>query len=98
MNEDFNDSIYHDEEFKSWYQKLKNKNPNREIMKRNNPVVIPRNYKVEEALEAAHHNNLDPLYQLLQVLEKPYEHNPTCTDYQKPSPLSSVPYKTFCGT
>lgn len=98
MNEDFNDSIYHNEEFKSWYQKLKNKNPNREIMKRNNPVVIPRNYKVEEALEAAHHNNLDPLYQLLQVLEKPYEHNPTCTDYQKPSPISSVPYKTFCGT
>mgnify|MGYP000226944571 CR=1 FL=1 len=39
----------------------------------NNPTVIPRNHKVEEALEAANNDDLNPLENLLRILEKPYE-------------------------
>ena len=37
-----------------------------------NPLVIPRNHKVEEALEAANNDDLNPMKNLLKVLEKPY--------------------------
>ena len=38
-----------------------------------NPIVIPRNHKVEEALTAANNGNLEVMNKLLTVLEKPYE-------------------------
>jgi uncharacterized protein YdiU (UPF0061 family) len=41
-------------------------------MKNNNPIVIPRNHKVEEALLAANENNLDNFNNLLSVLKIPY--------------------------
>ena len=67
-------------------------------MKKYNPVFIPRNHKVEDALQHAHDNNLEPLHKLLQVLEKPYEENSNQSEYQMPGPKSDVPYQTFCGT
>ena len=42
-------------------------------MRSNNPLVIPRNHKVEEVLEAANNDDLNPLKNLLKILEKPYE-------------------------
>ncbi len=43
-----------------------------ELMKKNNPLVIPRNHKVEEALEAAEKNDLKPFTKLVEILKKPY--------------------------
>ena len=64
----------------------------------NNPLVIPRNHKVEEALEAANSGNLDPTKKLIKILEKPYEDKKEIIKYQSPAPLSDKIYKTFCGT
>lgn len=70
----------------------------RERMHSNNPAVIPRNHRVEEALEAAvHHDDLTVTQRLLDVLTQPYA-EPTDSDYRLPPPPSSEPYKTFCGT
>ena len=98
MNENLNSPIYKNEEFQAWYTKFIKKNPDKNIMKQYNPVLIPRNHKVEEALEAAHQNNLDPLHQLLEVLERPYEENSKVSEYQTPAPTTETPYQTFCGT
>ena len=98
MNENLNSPIYKNEEFQAWYTKFIKKNPDKNIMKQYNPVLIPRNHKVEEALEAAHQNNLDPLHQLLEVLEHPYEENSKASEYQKPAPVTETLYQTFCGT
>jgi uncharacterized protein YdiU (UPF0061 family) len=98
MNENLDGSIYQNEEFQTWYTKFIKKNPDKNIMKQYNPVLIPRNHKVEEALEAAHQNNLDPLHQLLEVLEQPYEENSKVSEYQTPAPTTETPYQTFCGT
>ena len=68
-----------------------------ELMKNNNPLVIPRNHKVEEALEAAEKNDLKPLTQLIEILKDPYTHKNDLLDYQIPS-NSVEKYKTFCGT
>ncbi len=98
MNENLDSSIYQNEEFQAWYTKFIKKNPDKNIMKQYNPVLIPRNHKVEEALEAAHQNNLDPLHKLLKVLEQPYEENSKVSEYQTPAPTTETPYQTFCGT
>ena len=52
------------------------------IMKINNPVVIPRNHKVEEALEAAEKNDLKPLTQLIEILKDPYTQKDNIFDYR----------------
>ena len=67
-------------------------------MKKNNPLIIPRNHKVEEALEAANNDDLNPMKNLLKVLEKPYENQSKTNNYQSPAPPSEKKYQTFCGT
>ena len=67
-------------------------------MKSVNPLVIPRNHKVEEVLKSANNNDLSPLKKLIKVLEKPYEKTKENIDYQSPAPVSDKKYKTFCGT
>ena len=44
-----------------------------ELMKKSNPVVIPRNHKVEEALAAAEEGNFEVVINLLSILKKPYD-------------------------
>jgi uncharacterized protein YdiU (UPF0061 family) len=69
------------------------------LMRRNNPVVIPRNHKVEEALEAACSNgDYQPLHRLLAALANPFEDGLAKEGYREPSPNGSAGYQTFCGT
>ena len=67
-------------------------------MDRVNPVYIPRNHLVEEALAAATDGDLEPFRRLLAVLARPYDERPGLEVYAAPAPVSSVPYRTFCGT
>ena len=67
-------------------------------MQSSNPLVIPRNHKVEKALEAANNDDLNPMKNLLKVLEKPYENQEGISEYQSPAPPSEEKYQTFCGT
>ena len=86
---------------KRWKERLSKNNvsPNKylELMKNNNPLVIPRNHKVEEALEASEKNDLKPLNQLIEILKDPYTQKNDIIDYQIPS-NSGEKYQTFCGT
>jgi uncharacterized protein YdiU (UPF0061 family) len=68
------------------------------LMRSSNPLVIPRNHKVEEALDAANNNNLVPLHNLLKVLKKPYERPYKKEEYHITPPQNGKEYKTFCGT
>jgi uncharacterized protein YdiU (UPF0061 family) len=63
-----------------------------------NPVYIPRNHKVEEALSAASDGALGPLQRLLDVLAQPFDERPGLEPYAAPAPPSFGPYRTFCGT
>jgi uncharacterized protein YdiU (UPF0061 family) len=69
-----------------------------DAMDRVNPVYIPRNHKVEQALAAATAGDLVPLHRLLEVLADPFVERPERAEYAAPAPPSSVPYRTFCGT
>lgn len=64
-----------------------------------NPIYIPRNHKVEEALAAAvEDNDLLAFNKLLDIVKHPFIEKEGQEDYATPAPLTSVPYRTFCGT
>jgi uncharacterized protein YdiU (UPF0061 family) len=65
-----------------------------------NPVYIPRNHKVEEALDAAVElGNYEPFEQLLAVLQRPFEEKKEHAAYAEPATAQqSAGYRTFCGT
>ena len=107
MNEKFYDNeIYKDANFLIWKEKwedrLKLNNNSQEkylkLMHSVNPIIIPRNHKVEEALTAANNGDLKVMNKLLTVLKKPYENQNSIIDFQSPAPSSDKAYQTFCGT
>ena len=107
MNEKVeNDKIFNDESFQIWQKRwkdrlmLNNNTPEKylKLMRSVNPLVIPRNYKVEEALEAANNNNPTLVKKLIKILESPYENHKEITNYQSCGPLGEKKYQTFCGT
>lgn len=99
-------SLYDNKDFIDWYlawkYRLKRQDISEEavtrLMRENNPAVIPRNHKVEEALSAAEKGDLSIMNRLLRVLSIPYAHTPQQVDYAAPPEPTSCPYKTFCGT
>ena len=99
------DKFFDDNDFISWKKRWKerlSKNNNiprnsLELMKKYNPLVIPRNHKVEEALEAAEKNNLKPITKLIEILKNPFIQKADILDYQIPSKTDKK-YQTFCGT
>jgi uncharacterized protein YdiU (UPF0061 family) len=96
--------IYKDKNFINWFKNWEkrilingsSKENSLELMKKNNPIVIPRNHKVEEALKAANNDNLKPMNDLLSILNKPYSAQSNIESFQSPS--NDQNYQTFCGT
>jgi uncharacterized protein YdiU (UPF0061 family) len=100
------DPIYQNQEYLNWTAKWKKrleknntgKEKYLELMRSVNPIFIPRNHKVEEALKDASENKLETLNQLLEVIKSPYKDNGMLKDYQQPMSNENGNYKTFCGT
>ena len=100
------DKIYKKNDFINWKNRwikrsmLNNsaKEKQSKIMEENNPTVIPRNHKVEEALAEAEKGNLDKIKKLLTIFKNPYDNQNNIKEYQVPAPSSNKKYQTFCGT
>ena len=99
-----NNSLYSDKDFINWSNEWQNrisindnsKEKSLELMKETNPVIIPRNHKVEEALKAANEDNLEVMNKMLSKFDNPYDEQKDIEDYQLPSLDDN--YQTFCGT
>jgi serine/tyrosine/threonine adenylyltransferase len=63
-----------------------------------NPVYVPRNHLVEEALAAATAGDLAPVEHLVSVLTRPFEERPGLARFARPDPAGAAGYRTFCGT
>lgn len=102
-----NTVLYKTEEFTKWYElwkaRLERQQESQllsnELMRQSNPAIIPRNHRVEEALEAAVNNDdFSVMERLLDALSKPYADTRCQSEYTKLPPKSNYPYRTFCGT
>ncbi|BFH14296.1 YdiU family protein [Paenibacillus melissococcoides] len=70
-----------------------------QLMRDSNPAIIPRNHRVEEALEAAvEQGDYSVMERLLAVLANPYAYSPEQAEYAALPEPSACPYRTFCGT
>ncbi|MBO9129149.1 protein adenylyltransferase SelO [Bacillus sp. 165] len=99
--------LFRTSEFVNWHEQWQErlgrqqetKASSHQLMRKHNPAVIPRNHRVEAALEAAvNQEDYSVMEQLLQVLSDPYAHSPEQNDYCTLPALSNHPYQTFCGT
>ena len=104
LNIEFDDIIFKIDEFKIWrriwenrIESSDNSSENYKLMQSQNPVVIPRNYLVEIALENSISGNLEKMYSLLDLLSKSYKYSSEVT-LQTPPMGFDESYKTFCGT
>src|SRR5690606_37166750 len=67
-------------------------------MRAHSPAVIPRNHRVEEALDAAQRGDLAPFERLLAVLSDPYGPTDPGPEFTQPAGESFAGYQTSCGT
>ncbi len=100
-------SLFDAEDFSKWHEKWQervsrqevSKDSIQEVMRKSNPSVIPRNHRVEEALEAAvEHEEYSVMEKLLDVLADPYAYSPEQDEYTTLPAPSGRPYRTYCGT
>ena len=89
--------------YKDWQERLtrqkQSSEESKQLMKENNPVVIPRNHRVEEAIESAtNKGDISVLENLLGAITKPYAYNEINDYYTALPPSSTRCYKTYCGT
>ena len=99
-----NDIVYENNEFsdwkKRWQERLSQNSSSKKyinLMRSVNPIVIPRNHIVEDALKKANQGNFEPINNFLKILSSPYTDQKHITEYQIPS-QSDENYQTFCGT
>ena len=88
--------------YNKWTQRINKQNREKrevlDLMRKNNPVVIPRNHRVEQSLKEAHEKNFLSINNLLNALKDPYTEHSDIILYQQAAPESDKKYKTFCGT
>ncbi|WP_435747690.1 protein adenylyltransferase SelO [Nocardioides sp. SYSU DS0663] len=82
----------------AWLDRWRGLDPDPDAMDRTNPVYVPRNHLVEEALDAATAGDLGPVERLVEVLRAPYDERPGLERYAAPAPPDFGSYTTFCGT
>ena len=81
-----------------WVTRWRALGPDPDAMDRVNPLYIPRNHLVEEALTAATNGDLDPFQRLVEAVTAPYDERPGFERYATAAPADFGAYRTFCGT
>lgn len=97
---------YENEDFSTWRKKWKvaihehtNEEDAKNLMKKVNPSVIPRNHLVETALKDAVSGDFSAFYELQKILSTPYNYELFDDKYtQAPQLRFDENYQTFCGT
>ena len=100
------ESGYTTESFQAWHTRWQDRlgkevqgwDSSVTLMDSVNPAVIPRNHKVEEALQAGEEGDLSPFHNLLKALANPYQDGDHLTPFQATPEPSEKVYQTFCGT
>lgn len=107
LDEHANTELFKQEDFLEWHEawqkrlgrQQENKALSLKLMQDNNPAIIPRNHRVEEALEAAvKRGDYTVMERLNAVLARPYAYSHEQEEYTTLPEPTSCHYRTFCGT
>lgn len=81
-----------------WKKRAGSGGPDLDLMERRNPVRIPRNHRVEQAITAAERGDYDPFHRLVDALAEPYREDERYADLEEPPAPAERVTRTFCGT
>jgi uncharacterized protein YdiU (UPF0061 family) len=88
--------------FDAWYAGWKARTGNGpevyKTMRAASPVLIPRNHRIEQMIEAAVQGDLAPFKRLHAALKTPFDASPEYTDLRRPPGPAEQVLQTFCGT
>lgn len=99
--------IFDSTDFKEWQRvwqarlsrQKESKDLSWQMMKNSNPAIIPRNHRVEEALESAvKQGDYSVMDKLIDVLSQPYAYSNMQIPYTALPEPTDCKYQTFCGT
>ncbi len=89
------------ESFEEWFAKWRSEvNPARRLadMRAANPILIPRNHRVEQAIQSAYAGDFAPFHRLVDALATPYADQAEYADLETPPRSEEIVHQTFCGT
>ena len=103
VRDQFTDPAAYDEWAVRWRQRIADEpqsaTERQAAMRSVNPAFIPRNHRVEAVIQAAtNSDDYAPFEELLTVLSKPYEDQPSFAAYADPPMPEQRVLQTFCGT
>ncbi len=87
--------------FEKWFSKWSALERSEEAvaaMQASNPILIPRNHRVEQAIQAAYGGDCSVFERLLQAYAKPFAEVEEYADLEDRPRPGEVVHQTFCGT
>jgi len=84
--------------FDTWQTTWQRHGPDLSQMAQTNPVIIPRNHRVQEAITAAERGNYAPFKTLHHLLKAPFTATDENAPYRRPAEAHEAVTRTFCGT
>ncbi len=89
------------EPFDTWFTRWRREaEPARLLadMRAANPILIPRNHRVEQAIQSAYGGDFAPFHRLVDALAKPHAEQVEYADLETPPRPDEIVHETFCGT
>jgi uncharacterized protein YdiU (UPF0061 family) len=89
------------EPFEKWFVKWRREAaPAEQLagMRAANPILIPRNHRVEQAIQGAYGGDFAPFRRLVDALAAPYTEQAAYGDLERPPQPEEIVRQTFCGT
>ena len=82
-----------------WHKHRTENTISNNAMRLANPIVIARNHRVEQVIDAAvDHNDFEPFQRLSRVLANPFEIDPADRELEAPPQPEERVLQTYCGT
>ncbi len=105
-NKQTNEAIFQSPKFMEWEQRWLTRISQQgttleealQVMQSVNPIVIPRNHQVEQAIQTFVEGDTAPFMELLQVLTNPFHLQPEHQKYTQLPNDDAPPFVSYCGT
>lgn len=97
LSEMFGDS----EPFTFWFKKWQDEIDTAQSpsdMRAANPILIPRNHRVEQVIQSAYAGDYAPFHRLTEALRQPFCEQENYSDLETPPRPEEIVHATFCGT
>lgn len=82
----------------AWRARLAQETDPQAVMRAANPVLVPRNHRVEDVIRAAETGDLAPFERLLAAVTDPFSNRDEFSDLRIPASPENAVRQTFCGT